>query len=284
MKRIRANFAVVVAIFIFLTACSQSAAAPKMRVSEGYIQYSADGFQWDDLISIEMLKGEKGDKGEPGEQGVPGRQGETGSRGPQGLKGDKGDPGLPGARGEKGDKGDTGGFTWPDGPDEPQPQPTPGPDPTLSVGQWIRYRYKQYGETKQDVAQITHLWQEDSFWLIEGQGLSSSWGGEYQDFMDNYFIETTECPFPHLKQGDTITYTSGRQTETGIVLGYTGAGVYSQIVIHLKEAGTATSPLISFTSDYIGPADDSMELDEWCRQEIDRLGLKAEYQNMPELP
>lgn len=279
MKQTGVKFASIVAATLFLAGCSQSPATPEMRVSDGYIQYSADGSQWNDLIATETLKGDKGDKGDQGEPGVPGPQGETGPRGPQGPKGPKGDPGSPGEKGEKGDKGDPGSFTSPGEPGEPQPEPTPEPAPTLSVGQWVRYRYEKYGEEKQDVGLVTHLWQEDLVWYVEVQGLSSSSGGAYQYFMQNDFVEMAECPFPDLKQGDTVTYTSGSQTETGIVLGYTGTGVESQIVIHPKGLGTYLCSLTTFTSEYLGPADPAMQLDDWCLREIERLGLSANYQN-----
>ncbi len=166
-------------------------------------------------------------------------------------------------------------------PGGPPPESTPEPAPTLSMGQWVRYRYKEYGEEKQHVAQVTHLWQEDLIWYVEVVGLSNGLAEPYQNFMQNDFIEAAECPFPDLKQGDTVTYTSGGQTETGIVLGYTGTGVDSQIIIRPKDLGTLFCSLAAFTNDYyIGPADLAMELDDWCLQEIERLGLSANYQNI----
>lgn len=41
-----------------------------MRVYDGYIQYSSDNQNWENVISIEELKGEKGDPGEKGDAGV----------------------------------------------------------------------------------------------------------------------------------------------------------------------------------------------------------------------
>ena len=38
----------------------------EMRVSGGYIQYSNDGVEWENLISVASLKGDPGAKGDPG--------------------------------------------------------------------------------------------------------------------------------------------------------------------------------------------------------------------------
>lgn len=51
-------------------------AVSSMRVEDGYIQFSGDGENWDNVVALARLKGPKGD---------------TGATGPQGPKGDPGD-------------------------------------------------------------------------------------------------------------------------------------------------------------------------------------------------
>lgn len=51
----------------------------ELQVGNGYIQWRYKEEEWNNLISIDSLKGGKGDKGEQGEQGI---------QGPQGPKGD----------------------------------------------------------------------------------------------------------------------------------------------------------------------------------------------------
>ena len=84
-----------------------------MRVEDGYIQFSGDGENWDNVVALAGLKGPKGDTGATGPQGS---KGDTGGNGPQGPKGDtgptgpqgpKGDTGATGPQGPKGDPGDT---------------------------------------------------------------------------------------------------------------------------------------------------------------------------------
>ena len=87
----------------------------ELQVGNGYIQWRyKDEEEWNNLISIDSLKGvqgpqgPKGDigpKGEKGEQGLPG---ETGPQGIQGPKGDKGIQGIQGPQGEKGQDGTNG--------------------------------------------------------------------------------------------------------------------------------------------------------------------------------
>ena len=60
------------------------AASASMRVEGGYIQFSADGKTWENVIALADLKGPKGD---------------TGDTGPQGPKGDPGPQGNPGKDG-----------------------------------------------------------------------------------------------------------------------------------------------------------------------------------------
>lgn len=59
-------------------------ASASMRVEGGYIQFSADGKSWENVIALADLKGPKGD---------------TGDTGPRGTKGDPGPQGNPGKDG-----------------------------------------------------------------------------------------------------------------------------------------------------------------------------------------
>ena len=61
------------------------AASASMRVEGGYIQFSADGKSWENVIALADLKGPKGDTGD------------TGPRGPKGDPGPQGNPGKDGA-------------------------------------------------------------------------------------------------------------------------------------------------------------------------------------------
>lgn len=63
-------------------------AVSSMRVEDGYIQFSGDGENWDNVVALAGLKGPKGDTGPTGPQGP---KGDTGATGPQGPKGDPGD-------------------------------------------------------------------------------------------------------------------------------------------------------------------------------------------------
>ena len=76
-------------------------AVSSMRVEDGYIQFSGDGKNWDNVVALAGLKGPKGDTGATGPQGP---KGDTGATGPQGPKGDTG---ATGPQGPKGDPGDT---------------------------------------------------------------------------------------------------------------------------------------------------------------------------------
>lgn len=76
-------------------------AVSSMRVEDGYIQFSGDGENWDNVVALAGLKGPKGDTGATGPQGP---KGDTGATGPQGPKGDTG---ATGPQGPKGDPGDT---------------------------------------------------------------------------------------------------------------------------------------------------------------------------------
>lgn len=90
------------------------AAAASMRAEDGYIQFSADGKTWENVIALADLKGA------PGEDGVPGKPGEDGKPGADGITphiGDNGNwylgdedtgkpsRGAPGAKGEPGKDG-----------------------------------------------------------------------------------------------------------------------------------------------------------------------------------
>lgn len=76
-------------------------AVSSMRVEDGYIQFSGDGENWDNVVALAGLKGPKGDTGATGPQGSKGDTGPTGPQGP------KGDTGATGPQGPKGDPGDT---------------------------------------------------------------------------------------------------------------------------------------------------------------------------------
>ena len=111
-----------------------------LRQSNGNIQWQFLDGNWQNLISIDELRGDKGEKGDagkdgkngtdgksgsvgaagakgspgqPGKKGDPGSRGATGAQGPQGATGAKGDAG---AKGDKGEKGDAGGPQGPQGP------------------------------------------------------------------------------------------------------------------------------------------------------------------------
>ncbi len=52
------------------------------RVENGYVQYTINGTEWENLIAVNEIKGEqgaKGDKGDKGDTGATGPQGETGT-------------------------------------------------------------------------------------------------------------------------------------------------------------------------------------------------------------
>lgn len=75
----------------------------ELQVGNGYIQWRyKEGEEWNNLISIDSLKGGKGDKGEQGERGPQGEQGPKGETGPQGPIGEQGLQGLPGKDGADG--------------------------------------------------------------------------------------------------------------------------------------------------------------------------------------
>jgi hypothetical protein len=58
-----------------------------MRSSGGYIQFSTNNADWENVIAISALKGEKGDKGDKGEKGADGAAGATGEAGADGADG-----------------------------------------------------------------------------------------------------------------------------------------------------------------------------------------------------
>lgn len=63
----------------------------QLQKGNGYIQYKfEDEIEWNNLISIDELKGEKGDVGLKGEKGDKGETGLKGDKGNEGLKGDIG--------------------------------------------------------------------------------------------------------------------------------------------------------------------------------------------------
>lgn len=58
----------------------------ELQVGSGYIQWRYKGEEsWNNLISIDSLKGGKGDKGEQGPQGLPGKDGADGTNGKDGV-------------------------------------------------------------------------------------------------------------------------------------------------------------------------------------------------------
>ena len=80
----------------------------ELQVAEGFIQWRHKGDEeWNNLISIDSLKGPKGEKGEQGERGPQGVQGPKGETGPQGPIGEQGLQGLPGRDGKNGADGYT---------------------------------------------------------------------------------------------------------------------------------------------------------------------------------
>ncbi len=105
-----------------------------LRQSNGNIQWQFLDGNWQNLISIDELRGDKGEKGDAGKDGKNGTDGKSGSVGAAGAKGSpgqpgaKGDPGsrgatgaqgpqgATGAKGDKGEKGDAGGPQGPQGP------------------------------------------------------------------------------------------------------------------------------------------------------------------------
>lgn len=84
----------------------------ELQTDNEYVQWRYKGYpQWNNLVSIESLKGEtgktgqKGERGEKGETGAPGPQGQRADAGPRGLQGEKGTAGLDGLDGKPGANG-----------------------------------------------------------------------------------------------------------------------------------------------------------------------------------
>ena len=113
----------------------------ELQVNNGYIQWKYKGeISWNDLISIDSLKGTKGDKGEKGEQGLTGQVGPRGEQGPKGDKGEKGEQGIQGVAGKDGKNGidGTNGINGQDGAngkDGVTPNITIGTVTTLEAGE-----------------------------------------------------------------------------------------------------------------------------------------------------
>lgn len=93
------------------------------RIYNGYIQFTLDGTNWNNIVLLSSLKGDKGDKGDTGAQGAKGDpftyadftaeqlaslKGAKGDKGDTGATGPKGATGATGAIGPQGPKGDTG--------------------------------------------------------------------------------------------------------------------------------------------------------------------------------
>lgn len=109
MKRIAIPTVFLAAIF--LSACGTEATVEtekiQMQVSDGYIQYY-NGSDWENLISVEELRGEKGDQGadgKDGKDGIDGKDGKTGETGAQGMTGASGRDGEDGKDGVDGKDG-----------------------------------------------------------------------------------------------------------------------------------------------------------------------------------
>lgn len=73
----------------------------ELQIGNGFIQWRYKGEEeWNNLISMDSLKGDKGDKGERGEkgdqgiQGLPGRDGVDGKNGTDGQDGANGQDGI----------------------------------------------------------------------------------------------------------------------------------------------------------------------------------------------
>lgn len=82
------------------------AASASMRVEGGYIQFSADGKSWENVIALADLKGAPGKDGSPGKDGLTPHIGDNGNwylgdedtgKPSRGAPGAKGDPGKDGA-------------------------------------------------------------------------------------------------------------------------------------------------------------------------------------------
>lgn len=86
---------ILIAVFILLpcmllTGCTGSSSSVEdvdFRVENGYIQYTTNGTEWDNLIDVNDIKGEQGAKGDKGDTGATGPQGQQGIQGPQGETG-----------------------------------------------------------------------------------------------------------------------------------------------------------------------------------------------------
>lgn len=104
----------------------------ELQVNNGYIQWKYKGeTSWNDLISIDSLKGAKGDKGE---QGLTGQVGPRGEQGPKGDKGERGEQGIQGVAGKDGKNG-IDGTNGINGQDGVTPNITIGTVTTLEAGQ-----------------------------------------------------------------------------------------------------------------------------------------------------
>lgn len=141
IKLLLAILIILPSMFVFSACNDASNTSMQVRVGETYIQYSIDGTEWLNIISIadvrEILSDVyKGDSGNNGIDGVDGldasqiliREGETHIQwqrvgdvewkdlisideiklGIKGEKGDQGDKGIKGDKGNKGNKGDVG--------------------------------------------------------------------------------------------------------------------------------------------------------------------------------
>lgn len=73
-----------------------------MRSSGGYIQFSTNNADWENVIAVSALKGDKGDKGDPGEKGADGADGKDGVNGTNGADGKDGTNGKDGLDGKDG--------------------------------------------------------------------------------------------------------------------------------------------------------------------------------------
>ena len=127
-------FLVVAAASLLLTACgAEKSEKIQMQVTDGYIQYY-NGQEWENLISVEDLRGPQGIPGKDGQDGQDGQDGRDGQNGTDGQDG------LPGVNGENGADGKDG-TDGKDGKD--------GKDGTQAVA--CNHIYRQISQTVEHI-------------------------------------------------------------------------------------------------------------------------------------
>lgn len=80
----------------------------ELQVTDTHLQWRYPDGEWNDLVSLEGIKGPEGDKGIIGDQGIQGPVGDKGPAGDKGEQGNKGVQGDPGVKGADGDQGPVG--------------------------------------------------------------------------------------------------------------------------------------------------------------------------------